>query len=850
MKKVMYKSSLTNFLRHPWQFVLSVLGIALGVAVVISIDLANESSKKAFKLSFESVAGKATHYIVGGPAGVPDSVYRKIRIDFHFGKCAPIIESHVVFPDRNIPPKTLLGVDFFAEEKFRNYFAQLNADSKMAMKDFFVRPDAVILSKQSAEELGLRPGDQFSVEINIKEFKLKLVDVLIPANERDRVFLKQLILTDIATAKTLLDMPHHLSRIDILIENESDEKFLHDLQDYLPAGLQIKESRMRTRSAQQMVKSFHLNLTAMSFLALVVGMFLIFNTMTFSVVQRRNFIGLLRALGVTRKEIFGIIIFEAIVLGIFGTIIGVFGGILLARVMVHLVTQSINDLYFVLSVEKMFLSLGSLGKAIFLGIGATLLATIKPAREATDAPPRVVMSRSLLESSIRSNIKKLTAAGLALGILGIFILFSPSRNIWISYSGLIPLMLGLSLLSPLTISLFSQILQPIMKKAFGILGKMATRGIVTQISRTSVAIAALSIAVATTIGVGSMVKSFRYTVQDWLSNLLSADIFISAQRLVAAQSSGDIDFSYAEKIAQFPEVLHVNYYREHMIESEKGTFIFLTAKMGEHRYNDFRFKAGDPKTAWPAYEWEEAALVSETYAYRFNVHLGDSLELPTDFGKKKFKIVGIYYDYGSDLGLASVVYRTYRKYWRDDKLSGILVYVKEGQSADSLMAKIRKLFPPDEDIVIQSNKSLYNKSIEVFDRTFLITSVLQTLAIIVAFIGVLSALMAIQLERHREFGVLRATGLTPGQLWKMVLMQTGIMGLIAGILALPMGYVLAQVLIKVINERAFGWTIYFKWIPGLYLQAILLSIIAALIAGIYPAFKMAKTSPAVALREE
>jgi len=230
--------------------------------------------------------------------------------------------------------------------------------------------------------------------------------------------------------------------------------------------------------------------------------------------------------------------------------------------------------------------------------------------------------------------------------------------------------------------------------------------------------------------------------------------------------------------------------------------------------------------------------------------VGDFYTLPTDRGEKSFKIAGIYYDYGTDVGLFSIAHHTYQKYWADNKLSGILVYAYKGTNIDELMRAIRGLLSPDEEVIIQSNRSLLNISVEVFDRTFLITHVLQTLAIIVAFIGVLSALMAIQLERNREFGVLRATGLTPKQLWKLVILQTGIMGLIAGLISLPIGNILALVLIEVINERSFGWTIQFEFMPNLFVQAIFLAIVAAVLAGIYPAFKMAKTSPALALRDE
>jgi len=485
-----------------------------------------------------------------------------------------------------------------------------------------------------------------------------------------------------------------------------------------------------------------------------------------------------------------------------------------------------------------------------LGIGATLVAALKPAREATIAQPKVVLRRSVLETGLRQRIPQLTILGVILSLAGTVILWTPSKKILLSYLGVIPLVLGLSLLTPLVIVLVVRLMNPVVSRLLGILGRMSLQGVVTQISRTSVAIAALSIAVATTIGVGTMIDSFRNTVVNWLENILSADIYIAAPRLVATQAYGDLDPSLVDGIAQLPEVQYVNYYREHQLETENGKIILFSAKIGEHRYDNFTFKSGVPQQAWHAYQNEEAAIVSEPLAYRHDIKVGDFFSLPTDRGEKRFKITGIYYDYGTDVGLFSLAHHTYRKYWDDDKLSGILVYAYQGTDVRELMNSIRMMMKPDEEVIIQSNKSLLDASVAVFDRTFLITNVLQSLAIIVAFIGVLSALMAIQLERHREFGVLRATGLTPQQLRKLVILQTGIMGLIAGAMALPTGNILALVLIKVINERSFGWSIQFELMPGLLLQAMLLAIAAAVLAGIYPAFKMAGTSPALALRDE
>jgi len=837
--------------RHPWQIVLSILGIALGVAVVLSIDLANQSASRAFELSLESVAGKSTHHIVGGPSGLPDSLYHTVRVREGYRRSAPVVEGHVTVRRGESRTFTLLGIDPFAERPFRSFSGDLIDASPQLFSLLMTQPESILLTESAANDIGISPGDTLSIISGVNKKPADVIGLIEPGDERSRYALDNILIADISSAQELLDMQGRLSRIDLIIDDTAEGvTALNRLQRILPVGARIERSNLRSQTAEQMVRGFELNLTALSLLALIVGTFLIYNTMTFSVLQRRTHIGLQRSIGVTRREIFTLILGEAFILGIIGTIIGIFIGILLGKGMVRLVTQSINDLYYVLNVRSLQISGWSLVKGFLLGIGATFFAALKPAREATSAPPRVVLSRSHIESELKRKIPAITISALLLSIAGLLILLIPGKSIWMSFAGLIPLILGLALFTPLLMVALTAVLNKLLGRIAGTLGSMASRGVVSQMSRTAVAIAALSIAVATTIGVGTMVNSFRGTVVSWLGNILSADIYIAAPRLIATQANGDIDYEFSRRLAGLSQAKHINFYREIQLETPEGPKVLFIAKIGAHRYDNFTFKSGDPKTAWSAYQDDEAALVSETYAYRYETEVGSYVTLTTDAGEKNFKVVGIYYDYGTDIGIVSLSYNTYRKYWNDDKLSGVLVYAHDGTDIDVLMKEIRSLTDPGDQLIIQSNKSLMTASIAVFDRTFLITRVLQSLAIIVAFIGVLSALMAIQLERIREFGILRANGLTPRQLWAMVILQTGVMGFIAGLLSIPIGNIIAWVLIHVINRRSFGWTIHFQFMPDLVLQAMLLALFAAILAGIYPAFKLANTSPALALREE
>jgi putative ABC transport system permease protein len=211
---------------------------------------------------------------------------------------------------------------------------------------------------------------------------------------------------------------------------------------------------------------------------------------------------------------------------------------------------------------------------------------------------------------------------------------------------------------------------------------------------------------------------------------------------------------------------------------------------------------------------------------------------------------GVFYDYGSSAGVLVMSRTTYDRFWSDRRVSGLAIEAAPGTDVAALVAALRARAGVDQEIVVRSNRALREASLEIFDRTFAITSVLRTLTVAVAFIGMLAALMALQLERAREIAVLRTVGLTPRQVWGLVTAETGLMGLLAGVLAVPGGLMLAGILVLVINRRSFGWTMPIDPSPAILLQGVALSVLAAVLAGLYPAWRMARALPADALRDE
>jgi putative ABC transport system permease protein len=379
---------------------------------------------------------------------------------------------------------------------------------------------------------------------------------------------------------------------------------------------------------------------------------------------------------------------------------------------------------------------------------------------------------------------------------------------------------------------------------------MAANGVVASLSRTAVAIAALVVAVSVTVGVGVMIASFRQTVVRWLEMSLQADVFVSAPTRAGGFRGAAIDPEVARRAAALAGVERVNSIRRVEIPSPAGPVrlvVIGTDAIGVHA---FELKDGRPGEAWPAFQDGGAVLVSEPFAHRTGVGRGSTLRLRTERGDRDFPVAGVYYDYASDRGIVLMSRRTYLRGWNDPKLSGFSLDLAPGADPDRVVELLRRTIGAERGLSIQSNRSLKKISLEIFDRTFLITGVLRLLAGFVAFIGVLSSLMALQLERARELGVLRANGMTPGQVWQLVTSQTGLMGLAAGLLSIPVGLTLAAIMIYVVNRRSFGWTIRMEIGPQVLVEALALALVAALLAGVYPAFRMSRTSPALALREE
>jgi putative ABC transport system permease protein len=836
--------------RQPGLALLAIAGIALGVAVAVAIALANQAARKAFSDSLAGVVGQATHQVVAGTAGIPDAAYAPLRsaVLAAGGFAAPVVEAEVLLPDHPGRVVRLLGVDPFAEAPFRAATGALRGDRAFPLAQLLTQPGAAVMSTATAAALGVT-----SAELRVRHGTVTSTLHLIATVADDGNALTRannLVVTDLATAQEVLARVGRLDRVDLILPTDG-------IVLPLPPGSELVPAARRGESLRQLTEAFHTNLSALGLIALVVGMFLIANTASFAVVRRRELFARLRAHGATPQQILHLALGEAVVAGVIASLLGTALGLVLAQGLIRLVTRTIGDLYAAVGPVRITVEPWILVQGLLLGTVATVIAAAIPAREAARTKPRLGLLRTEPERVAGRALPWLAAAGVGLLGLAAVVLFVLPSTIIAGFVGLGLALVGAALVVPAVLAPLTALLAwPFARRSP--LAALAVRAIASNRSRTGIAVAALSVACAAALGMTLMVASFRQALATWLAATITADVYISAPRLVAARvGDAPLDPALIERLLAVPGI--------HGITRKRDARVALTLPSGERREVDlaaFTPRPGSEASfiARPAWRsdaarsaaWRDfaagAAYVTEPFATHRQVQAGDTLVLHTPSGDRPVRIAAVLADYSSDQGAVYLHLDTYRAWYGDPAITALALDATPEVGADELVRRLR-IAAGDAPAAITPGATLTAASLVVFDRTFAITAVIRWLAAGVAVLGLIAALAAVQVERARTTARLRAIGLTPGG---VILLATGeslLTGLAAGILALPIGIGLAAGLTHVINRRSFGWSMDLGIDPRQLLLTIALAAGAAAIAGLIPAIRASRVRVAEFLHE-
>ena len=833
-------------LRDRARTVVTLVGLTLGVAVVVAIRLANASSIRGFETALDVVAGKTSLEIVGAGVGVPETQLRDLGWLRDYGRVSPVIDriARVRAPDGTEYPVRVLGVDVLRDRPFREYrllrFARDGRDPRpQELLALLLDPTSVVLTQRFAGRHAIELDTPVQLIIGDRVHGAVVRGLLLDEGPA-RVVDGQLALMDIATAQLLFDRLGWLDRVEIqLFDAETIDDAEGAIATRLPDGLRVQRPAQRGRQVERMLAAFHFNLTALSYIALVVGLFLVYNTVAVSVITRRREIGTLRALGATRRLVRRLFLGEAALLAMVGAGLGLPAGWLLAQAAVRLTSTTVNVLYITSAATVPALSAGDLLLACAVAIPLALAGAAIPSAEAAGVTPIAAVRD--VDRFVRDRGVPRRSAALAMLLFGAGWWLSTREAVGglpvFGLGAALLVVFGAAALVPALLDLLRRVRLP--WRWFGLEGLLAHANLSASVSRLAVSVAALVVSLAMLAAMAIMVGSFRDTVGYWVGQTLQGDLFVATADRAPLGPAVTISAATERRLAAHPAVAAIDRFSH--VDLSYGPdrdLIILGAGDFEVRleHGGLLLKTPtDGRAAMRRAVGADAVVVSESFAIKHDVAVADRIELDTPQGARPFQVVAVYYDYSSDRGLVVMDRTTFARHYGAQRPTGLTLYLEPDADPEAVREELLAGVGPDHRLFIRTNAALRAEVLRIFDATFAITYALEAIAIFVAIIGVAATLVTLTLERRRELAMLRQLGAGRGQIRRMVVIEAAMLGMLSQGVGLPVGVVLSLILIYVVNVQSFGWTIQFHLPLGFLAQSTLLIAVTTALAGLYPA---------------
>ena len=819
-------------LRHKVLAAINILSIALGIAVYLAIQISNRSATSAFRASVDVVAGRANLETSGV---MDDALFPALQKVDGVAAATPVVEGLVTLADYPGEYLRILGVDPLTNGAFENSRID-GSDTESSNGDAWFSDRAVVaVTSQFAEAHHLSRGDTLRINVNGREARLVLRFIL-----RQRDGESQFAAMDIGWAQELLQLQGKLTRVLFRVNDPADPGPVRDrLQRLLPPDVLVQAPEERSRQVEQMLAGFQLNLTALSMVSLLVGVFLIYNTVAASVVRRRSEIGILRTLGASRQLIRFLFLGEAALYGVLGSTIGCAGGVLLANVLVHVVSKTVTNLYVLVSIEHLYLPVWQIPWVFLLGVVTAILGALVPANDGANLPPlRALNLGFLIERSQKPRLIWILLSGASLLLAFVTAQFALNGYRPAGFVCAFLTMAGFCCLGPHVTHRCGIWASRIFKTV--VLLQLASQNFVRASYRHAITVAALASALAMLISISIMIYSFRKTIDRWVDRRLVADLFIAPAANETIGFENFIPEELIQAVKARPEVEMIDTYRGLTVLVNREP-ISLGVVVGTKR-NIPEYLGGKNAEKYEAFRKPDAVTISEPLSRRLRLREGDSVPIATPRGIRAFHVAGVFYDYTRDSGVMLMQRSTFEQYWHDSRVNSVALYLRPGTKAKAVADSIRRNYAKAQDYRFSLNRDLRHAVVELFDQTFAITHVLRVIAVFVAVIGIVLNLAVLVDERKREIGMLRAVGVTRSQVRGLIIAESQLIGIASLSVGLLGGWALSLVLTEVINKAFFGWSIPLRmpWEQLLFTPIWLLPIAA--LASLLPANRATKSN--------
>jgi putative ABC transport system permease protein len=776
-------------LRRRAHVLLSVLGIALGVALGYGVHLVNRAAVGDLAAAVRAVAGEADLQVRGGRSGFPEELYAQVARLPQVAVASPVLELDAAVADAERPVR-LIGLDVLRAGMLQ---PQLFAHDP-ARRLELLAPDRVFLSASAAESLRLAEGGTLRLISGLEAVDLRVAGVV-----PDAAGAGAAVLTDVATAQWRLGRLGQLNRIDVRIAPGADREAVRGrIAALLPPGVHVATLESVEESTAYPSRSYRVNLNVLALVALFTGGFLVFSAQALEVTRRRGEHGLLRVLGLERRQLARLVLAEAAVQGALGSALGLVLGYAIAAAALRVAGADLGAGMFrglAPSLTVAPLAAAAYGAA---GVAIALAGALLPAMDAARSAPARALKAGDEQRMFATLVSPwpgiaLLAAGAALSQLG------PLGGLPVfGYVSIACLLLGAVALMPqLARVLFDAL--PLPRRVPLALALAQLRGAPGQ---ATVSLAAIVASFALISAMAIMVASFRQSVDRWLEAVLPAELYF---RTTSAGETAYLEPGFQDRVRALPQVARVEFLRSGRVALEPGRpplsllardlpapdTLHIFPLVGER----YARKAGDPPPVW----------VSEAVADRYGFAAGRRVRLPIAGAEREFVVLGIWRDYARQHGALLVDRADYVALTGDRRANDAALWLADGVSPAAAMQALRAL-PGGERLEMAVPGEIRQASLRIFDRTFLVTYALEAVAVLVGLFGLSSSLAAIVLARRREFGVLRHIGLTRRQIGAMLAAEGGLLAALGAAAGLAAGFAISLVLIFVVNRQSFGWS--------------------------------------------
>jgi len=772
--------------QHKGRLALSVLAIALGVALGYAVQLINQAAINEFAAAVQTLSGEADLAVRGSRAGFDESLYPRLAKLAEVAVASPVLEVEARLPGRREPLR-ILGLDVFRAARIQPFLPTGEAGDRLD----FLRPDRVFLSAAASEWLGLGKGDALSVQVGLRVLALQVAGVL--GDGRGQRF----AVVDIGAAQAIFLRASFLNRIDLRLRPGADPDHLAErLRAEMPPGTLIERPEADLERSGAPSRAYRVNLNVLALVALFTGGLLVFSAQALAVVRRRAQLALLRVLGMTRRALVAMLLAEAAVIGATGALAGIALGHASAALVLQRFGAELGGGYFRGLAPSLVLDWPALALFFSLGVLAALLGSLAPALEAARAEPAAALKAGDEERALRR--LQPVWPGLAVLLAGAALTQAgPVRGLpFFGYGAIALLLIGTVMLMP-RIAVLGFSVAPLLGPVAVRIGLAQLRGAPGQ---AGVSLAAIVASVGLMVSMAIMVASFRQSLDEWLERMLPADLYVRA-----GPGSDTAFLSPADQrtIAALPGARRVEFLRsQRLIVAPDRPPLALLARVVEAEGRvppllgaAHPLKPGDPPAAWVS------EVASDIYGWK----PGAVIEIPLGGRHARFTVAGIWRDYARQQGAVLIERYEYLRHTGDAYANDAALWLAPGADPASLAREIEARVAGGANLEISGPGEIREVSLKIFDRTFAVTYALEAVAVVIGLFGLSSSFGALVLARRREFGVLRHIGMTRRQIGSMLAAQGLLVSALGLAVGLSLGWLISLVLIHVVNLQSFHW---------------------------------------------